>query len=160
MGTLLTINTTVPEAGSYGVPEIVFFDNGDWDIVFSGDVPVIEDNSAYVGSLNSIEFMNELRLINDYNACDEVDRGVLLFIEVTIDEGTFEEPVLGIYTEGDSFITERFHAERLLEEDGMFFNFIPVVEIMDDLRKFISRNLDTMFPVDEIDDDAEKEEGL
>ena len=96
--------------------------------------------------------MSDLALDNFHPVKAETDQEDVahLFISISIDEGSLEEPVIIVWDDGEMDVCERLHAEKLVEnEDSGVFNFIHIPEFMDDLRRFLAHNQDAMFEADE-----------
>lgn len=150
---LLTCNTTVPAVDHPGTPALVFFDNGQWEIAYNGDVGYISESPAFVGSITVIELLNELADLNDCDEMDEVDGDIILFIDLTIEAGAEDEPVIGLWEDGVAEIMFRDSVEHMIEigSTDNIYNYIPLPEFMDDLRKFVSLHREGMFGRDDED---------
>ena len=156
---LLTCYQNIPGVDRPGTPALVFFDNGDWEIAFNGDVDYISESPAYVGSELVAELLSEISLELDGDEMDSVDGEVILFIEATIETGTGEELVLALWDDGVVTAMMRADVESMIANDddrplSRVFNYIPLPDFFDDLRKFLSRNRTKMFGHDEDDDRA------
>lgn len=152
MAVLLTCNQHVPGPDHPGTPALVFFDNGDWEIAFNGDVDYISDSPAYVGTDLVSKILSELSLEYDGDEMDEVDGETILFIDITVTETGPSLPVLALFDDGFSQIMEVGDAQKLIDTNGGVFNFVQLAEFMDDLRKFLSKNSTKMFGRDDADE--------
>ena len=152
MAVLLTCNSNVPGPEHPGTPALVFFDNGDWEIAFNGDVDYISDSPAYVGTDLVSKILSELSLEYDGDEMDEVDGETILFIDITIEETGPAIPVLALFDDGFSQIMAAGDAQMLIGSDGGVFNYVQLAEFMDDLRKFLSKNRTAMFGRDDEDE--------
>lgn len=149
MTTLLTINTNVPGREEPGTPVLAFYDNGDWEIAFLGDTDYLKvNNPTYVGYQLVVDVLNAFNL--DFPELDEADEdedGILLYTQYEVTEGAFDEPVIVLYDDGEIDVYAREHAEQMVSDVAAsgVFNFIPVVDFLDDLRTFRARNAEEMF---------------
>lgn len=144
MKTLLTISSNIPLSDHPSTPAIVMQDNGDWEIAFDGDVGYIKDTSpTFLGAVQVIEIFNELRLLNDYDEIDDDGVRAHLFIELSVDTGTPEEPVVGFWNDGSSTVMDLETAQNLLVEDADFYNFITFADLLPEVRTFVHYNQDT-----------------
>ena len=150
---LITLNTTVPAPDQGGTPCLAVFDNGDWEIMLARDVAYLEEShSGFSGSELVANILTFLSLEYDGEEMDVNGDVVHLFVSITIDEGGLEEPVILVWDDGEMDVCERYHAEKLVErEDSGVFNFVRFPEFMDDLRRFLVHNQETMFADDEED---------
>ena len=147
MRTFLTINTTVPAAEHPGTPVIVFYSNGDWEVTFLGDTDYIESGNAfYVGFITAIDALTELRFEFDFDAVDTDGTVAHLYVEGTVNTDADDEPVLALYEDGEAELFVRADiAEMLAIEDSGVFNFIPFVDILEELSTFVSAKREEMF---------------
>lgn len=157
---LLTINSEVPSRDLPGTPAVVFYDNGDWEIAFDGDVSYIDETSPnYLGSVKVIDIIDELRLLEDDDVCDVDDDRTVLFLSTYTNVGSAGEYVVGVLADGSSTIMFRVQAERMVEKEAAMHNFVPVVDLLEELRSFVSYHGDEMF--DEADSfGIDDEDGL
>ena len=163
---LLTINTTVPTEDRNGTPVIVFFDNGDWEIVLQGEVDAIEEGTpSFLGSVTFIDFFIGLMVLFDIGDADDLDVSdevAYLAISETVIPGGEDEPVLLIWDDGETDVMERGEAEGIIDSDpDQGRNFITALELFEDYRHFSERHRDAMFGEtveDDLDEDAEPEE--
>lgn len=153
---LLTCYQNIPGVDRPGTPALVHFDNGDWEIAFNGDVDYISESPAYVGSNLIAELLSEISLELDGDEMDSVDGEVILFVEATIETGVPDELVLGLWRDGEASVMSRADAAFMIEadqdEEQGVYNFVPLPDLFDDLRKFLSRNRTKMFGHDEDDE--------
>lgn len=160
---LLTINTEVPTADHPGTPSLVLYDNGDWEIAFAGDVSYIEETSkAFLGSEKVIHLLDELLLSYDQDPLDQTEDRAHLFVSIGITTGIADEAVVGFWQDGECEVMCRINAEKLVEIDDEFANFVPMVDMFDELRSFVSYHATDMFEGDDSYDidDLDDEEGL
>jgi hypothetical protein len=167
MSTLLTLNTHIPSFGQPGSPVIVVFDNGDWEIAFAGDVDYIsEGSSSFFVAVPFTEFFVDLMIFFDLGDVDDLDvmgDTTNIFISENITAGANNEPVLLIWQDKESEVLNRADAHDIFNIDTEnVLNFIPVIEIIEDFRKFRSARADAMFEDQEApiepDEDADKED--
>lgn len=149
---LLTCNQTVPGPEHPGTPALVFYDNGEWEIAYNGDVDYLRDNPSFVGDELVSEILSELSLELGDDEMDQVDGNTILFLDVTIETGHGSTPILALFDDGVCQIMEQGEAQLLMEADGGVFNFIHLPELLDDIRKFLSLHRDGMFGREEEDD--------
>lgn len=141
MKTFLELNATVPDRGHPGSPVLVYFDNGDWEIAFAGDVDFIERGSNhFAGSVSVIDLITEARALFDFDGVDSDGEVAHLYIEGETNVGKQDEDVFILYETDEPFMTVREHAENLIKEDDEAFNFIPLVDLLEDIRDFVARN--------------------
>lgn len=147
MRTYLSINTTVPAEDNPGTPVIVFYSNGDWEIAFLGDTDYIESgNSYYVGYVTAIDALTDLRFEFDFEAVDSDGEVAHLFVEGYTFKDAPSELVLVLYDIGETDLMERETAEHMIAaEDSGVFNFIPYIDLIDELRRFVAIKRHEMF---------------
>lgn len=150
---LISLNTTVPAPHMPGSPTLVVFDNGDWEIALQRDADYLaERSSGFLCSDSVSNILTCLSLEYDGEEMDETGDEVILFLSITVESDDLEEPVVGIWESGEIDIFERYHAEKMVaNKDSGLFNFIPVSDFMEDLRRFLATNRAAMF--EEIEDD-------
>jgi hypothetical protein len=150
---LLTCNTMVPNIENPGTPALVYFDDGQWEIAYNGDVGYISESPKFVGSVTIIELLNELAGHEDFDEMDEVDGNIILFTQLTIETADEGEPVVALWDDGTAEIMCRVFAERMIDVGGddNVYNFVTLPEFFDDLRKFTSNHAEGMFGRDDED---------
>jgi len=156
---LLTLNTTVPSEEYPGTPAVVVYDNGDWEIVFNGDVDYIaHDSSSFFCSMTFIQFFIELIYhydLGDEDDLDVSDGVVTLFIEQPCVVNESDEPVLMIWADGQFEVLDRDEAESIFKMDrDTVANFIPVADLIADFQEWRGRMGDSVFPERDDDDDS------
>lgn len=162
---LLTLNTTIPAADLPGTPVVVVYDNGDWEIAFAGDVDYIQEGNDSFHSHHAFSEVFVLVMIH-FEIGDEddldVSDGIIYFeISETVNEGADDEPVLVIFQDGEVDVTERYHAQNMVDQDTAMTevqNFIPLTDLFKDFAKFRARHEDIMFGEADYDDGDEDEE--
>lgn len=162
MRTFLSINQTVPAAECPGTPVIAFYSNGDWEIAFLGDTDYIESgNSYYVGFITAIDALTELRFEFDFDAVDDDGEVAHLYVEGYTVKDSAEELVLTLYDDGEAELMDRETASQMVAADDGAFNFIPFIDILEELRSFIAIKRDgdwaDEFPVPFGDDEDEED---
>jgi hypothetical protein len=162
---LLTLNTTIPAADKPGTPVVVIYENGDWEIAFAGDVDYIQEGNDSFHSHHAFSEVFVLVMIH-FEIGDEddldVSDGVIYFtISETVNEGDEDEPVLVIFQDGECDVTERYHAESMVDADksmDVIQNFIPLLELFKDFATFRAQHEEMMFGHGVDDDEDEEDE--
>lgn len=155
---LLTVNSEVPSQGP-AVPVLAVFDNGAWEIAFDGDVDhIAETNPAFLAATPVHEILNELLMLFDEDPMEEVDDRLLLFVSLTIPTGAENEPVILIWEDGSTEIMDHGNAEALITSTDEAHNFVPLTDLFEELRSWLSYNHENLFVGD--DDAFDYEEGL
>lgn len=168
MSTMLSLNVTIPTTNNPGTPVVVVYDNGDWEIAFAGDVDYIQEGDSYHSHHLISEVFVLVMLYFDMGDEDDLDISddVIYFTvsEETV-AGADNEPVLVIFHDGEIDITERRDALAMAENDLVVTsvqNFIPLLDVFEDLSKFCQQHAEMMFGVgldiDDDDDDADGED--
>ena len=133
------IDVKVPAPDMMTSPYVVFYENGDWNIEFGGDVEFIESNVLTSGSCVSIFQM----FAEEEFDCDS--EGVDIYLEIE-SETSLDEPVVLIWSDGKATAGDRYQADKLVKNANPdFYSYIPLNELIDDLNKFILRHGDMMF---------------
>jgi len=147
MTSSIFIYAKVPEADSPTCPLLVFYENGDWNIEFAGDVEFIKSNI-----LTTLNCAMLLQLFSD-EEFDYDSEGCDIYLELEV-ESDIEEPVVLIWCDGRATAGDRFQAENLIRNGNTdFYNYIPLSELVEDIAKFITRHSDMMFDDSYGDDD-------
>jgi hypothetical protein len=156
--TILSIDSDIPGSEEANTPVLVFYDNGDWEVAFAGDVDYIRDKSpAFVGSGTLIEIFNELLLVNGFDEIDEQGTRATLLVDLPVTVGALDEPVVGYWLSGEFDTMLREHAEQLVkaspDPDVRLHNFIPVVDLVKETRNFLRYHAEDLAEDDDITDD-------
>ena len=162
---LLTLNTTIPSVDHPGSPVLIIYENGDWEVAFSGDVDYIrEGNNSYHSHHTYADIFVGTMIFFEMGDEDDLDvsDGIIYFqISETIDQGGEEEPVLLIYSDGEIDVIERYHAEQMIFNDPtmeVVQNFVPLLDVFEDFRTFRGQHEEMMFGVGMDEDDEEDED--
>ena len=159
MSTLLFLDTEVPDRDAPGTPAFVFYDNGDWEIAFAGDLDYIKGSSAYLGSATMIEVIDYLNTDYDLELVDENDGTAFLYTSIEITEEADNEPLIVLHDDGEFDIYERAIAVELVNnEDSGVYNFVSLVEVFEELERFLRRRIPESMDDGRDDDDAGDEE--
>ena len=158
MSTLLFLDTEVPDRDSPGAPAFVFYDNGDWEIAFAGDLDYIKGSSAYLGSATIIEVIDSLNTEFDLELVDENDGTAFLYTSIEITEEADDEPLLVLHDDGEFDIQERANAVELVDAAGGAYNFVSLVELFEELERFLRRRIPESMDDGRDDDDLGDDE--
>lgn len=161
----LTIDTQVPTIDHPATPVIIIYDNGDWEIAFSGDVDYItETSSNFFCNEYFINFFVGLMIYFDLGDVDDLDVSgdtVILFLEEPNKPGSADEPVLVIWDDGQTEVMARAEAEGLMSIDSdAVFNFIPADDLFEDFAEWSGRASveEALFSRDDADHGDEEED--
>jgi len=142
MTTLLFIDAKVPAPGLPACPSLVFYENGDWTINFTGDVDYLSSEKGFMTSHCVVGLLSEIALMYTDDEIDVDAREAYLYLDFSIEEDG-DEPVVLIWTDGAMTISDREGAQRSIEEDDdLIYNFVPLSDLLHDLKAFITRHAD------------------
>lgn len=151
---MLTINSRVPHDAP-GEPVMVFYDHGDFEIAFNGDVEYIRENSnsEIIGVARLAEVISDLNVyLGDTALAPEKDGSFILFVSGVTVAGDPDEAVIEFTEDGSWRIVGLAEAEAAIE-DGESYNFITMIEVLADAREFVSYHRDDFFDGSEEDRD-------
>lgn len=143
MKTLITINSTIPHSGP-AEPSLVFFDDGRWEITYAGDVDYVQhgigetNDESFVGSASVITLLDEWLAIIELDPLERDGENVVLFLNQTVEVGRWNEPVVVLFANGDAEVTDRETGETAATEDEDFVNFVPIDDLVSELRDFVA----------------------
>lgn len=156
MNKLLTLNTIIPN-GYPADPVLVFHDNGSWEIAFAGDVDYIRNygepamagtDITYVGHAPVVDIIDKyLALLGKPALSRYADADIStahLFLSVSAPYNCPEEPVVAVYFDGTVRVMTEWMASRDLDEDENLLNYIPLAALIEDIRTFVSTNVEAM----------------
>lgn len=143
---LLTINARVPFEQP-GEPVIVFYDHGDFEIAFGGDVDYIREtsNSEVIGVAQVAQVVSDLNVfLGDTALAPEKDGSFILFVSGITVAGDEDEAVLVFTDAGEWRIATMAEAESEIES-GIAYNFVTLLEVLEDVRQFVHYHKDDFF---------------